>query len=49
MTDLTRLTIAEARTGLANKSFTALELTEAHLAAMSDARILNAYVLETPD
>src|ERR1700753_2738911 len=49
MTDLTRLTIAEARTGLASKSFTALELTDAHLAAMADARILNAYVLETPD
>lgn len=49
MTDLTRLTIAEARAGLAKKSFTALELTDAHLAAMADARILNAYVLETPD
>jgi aspartyl-tRNA(Asn)/glutamyl-tRNA(Gln) amidotransferase subunit A len=49
MTDLTRLTIAEARTGLAKKSFTALELTDAHLAAMADARVLNAYVLETPD
>ena len=49
MTDLTRLTIAEARTGLAKKSFTALELTDAHLAAMADACVLNAYVLETPD
>lgn len=49
MTDLTRLTIAEARAGLAKKSFTALELTDAHLAAMADARVLNAYVLETPD
>ncbi|HUO00631.1 MAG TPA: Asp-tRNA(Asn)/Glu-tRNA(Gln) amidotransferase subunit GatA [Bradyrhizobium sp.] len=49
MTDLTRLTIAEARAGLATKSFTALELTDAHLAAMADARVLNAYVLETPD
>jgi aspartyl-tRNA(Asn)/glutamyl-tRNA(Gln) amidotransferase subunit A len=49
MTDLTRLTIADARTGLAKKSFSALELTDAHLAAMADARVLNAYVLETPD
>jgi aspartyl-tRNA(Asn)/glutamyl-tRNA(Gln) amidotransferase subunit A len=49
MTDLTSLTLAEARTGLADKSFTSVELTEAHLKAMEDARVLNAYVLETPD
>ena len=49
MTDLTSLTIAEAREGLANKSFTSRELTDAHLAAMEAARALNAFVLETPD
>ncbi len=49
MTDLTSLTLAEARDGLAKKSFTSLELTDAHLAAMEQARALNAYVLETPD
>ncbi|AUC97492.1 Asp-tRNA(Asn)/Glu-tRNA(Gln) amidotransferase subunit GatA [Bradyrhizobium sp. SK17] len=49
MTDLTSLTIAEAREGLASKSFTAVELTDAHLAAIEAARALNAYVLETPD
>src|SRR5262247_2089219 len=49
MTDLTSMTIAEARDGLAKKSFTSRELTEAHLAAMEAARSLNAYVLETPD
>ena len=49
MTDLTSLTLADAREGLAQKSFTALELTDAHLAAMEKARALNAYVLETPD
>src|SRR6478672_12695781 len=49
MTLLTSMTIAEARDGLANKSFTARELTDAHLAAMESARVLNAYVLETPD
>ncbi|MBS0528375.1 MAG: Asp-tRNA(Asn)/Glu-tRNA(Gln) amidotransferase subunit GatA [Proteobacteria bacterium] len=49
MTDLTSLTLAEARDGLAKKSFTSLELTDAHLAAMERARALNAYVLETPE
>src|SRR6201991_3921221 len=49
MTDLTSLTLADAREGLTQKSFTALELTNAHLAAMEKARVLNAYVLETPD
>src|SRR6266702_6437667 len=49
MTDLTSLTIAEARDGLAKKAFTSRELTDAHLAAMEAARSLNAFVLETPD
>src|SRR5436309_103938 len=49
MTDLTSMTIAEAREGLANKSFTSLELTNAHLAAIEAARALNAFILETPD
>jgi aspartyl-tRNA(Asn)/glutamyl-tRNA(Gln) amidotransferase subunit A len=49
MTDLTSLTLADAREGLAQKSFTALELTDAHLAAMEKARVLNAYILETPE
>src|ERR1700726_4900745 len=49
MTDLTSLTLAEARRGLANKSFTSLELTDAHLEAIEAARALNAFVLETPD
>src|ERR1700745_153539 len=49
MTTLTSLTLAEAREGLAKKSFTSLELTDAHLKAMEDARALNAFVLETPD
>src|SRR5215210_4472396 len=48
MTDLTSLTIAEARDGLAKKSFTSLELTDAHLAAIEAARSLNAFILETP-
>src|SRR5213596_313162 len=49
MTDLTSLTLAEARSGLASKSFTSLELTDAHLEAMEAARVLNAFVMETPD
>src|SRR5215216_7178869 len=49
MTDLPSMTIAEAKAGLAKKSFTSLELTDAHLAAIEAARSLNAFVLETPD
>src|SRR6476660_325708 len=49
MTDLTSLTLAEARSGLAGKSFTCLELTDAHLRAIEAARALNAFVMETPD
>ena len=49
MTALTSLTIAQARDGLKNKSFSATELTDAHIAAVEQARSLNAYVLETPD
>src|SRR3989440_10082520 len=49
MTDLTSLTLAEARDGLRAKSFSAAELAEAHLAAIEAARCLNAYVLETPE
>jgi aspartyl-tRNA(Asn)/glutamyl-tRNA(Gln) amidotransferase subunit A len=49
MTALTSLTIAQARDGLKNKSFSAAELAEAHIAAVEQARGLNAYVLETPD
>ena len=49
MTDLTSMTLADARKGIAAKSFTSLELTNAHLAAMEKARALNAYVLETPE
>ncbi|MES2752397.1 MAG: Asp-tRNA(Asn)/Glu-tRNA(Gln) amidotransferase subunit GatA [Pseudomonadota bacterium] len=49
MTDLTSLTLADAREGLKQKSFTALELTDAHLTAIEKARALNAYVMETPE
>ncbi len=49
MTDLTSLTLADARDRLRKKEFSAGELVEAHLAAIEKARVLNAYVLETPD
>jgi aspartyl-tRNA(Asn)/glutamyl-tRNA(Gln) amidotransferase subunit A len=49
MTDLTKLTLAGARTALAGKEFTAVELADAHLGAIERARALNAFVLETPD
>ncbi|MHB2265114.1 Asp-tRNA(Asn)/Glu-tRNA(Gln) amidotransferase subunit GatA [Aliihoeflea sp. PC F10.4] len=50
MTDLTRLTISEARARLRAKDFTALELTDAYLGAIDAANgELNAYVKVTPD
>src|SRR6202043_3966460 len=49
MTDLTSLTLAQARDALRKKEFSAAELADAHLAAIADARALNAFVLETPD
>ena len=50
MTDLTKLTLAEARDGLRAKTFTATELTGAFLAAIERANPhLNAYVLPVPE
>src|SRR5580765_595464 len=49
MSELTALTIANARDGLKQKQFSAAELADAHLAAIEKARSLNAYVLETPE
>jgi aspartyl-tRNA(Asn)/glutamyl-tRNA(Gln) amidotransferase subunit A len=49
MTELTTLTIAEARDALMRRQFTAVELAQAHVRAIERARALNAYVLETPE
>ena len=49
MSDLTSLSLAQARDGLRAKSFSATELTQAHLQAIARARGLNAFVLETPE
>jgi aspartyl-tRNA(Asn)/glutamyl-tRNA(Gln) amidotransferase subunit A len=46
---LTSLTLAEARDRLRKRDVTSVELTKAHLDAIAEARVLNAYVLETPD
>ena len=50
MTDLTKLTLAEARDALAAKKFTSTELTQAFIDAIEVANPhLNAYVLATPE
>ncbi len=49
MTDLTALSLAQARDALRTKECSAIELTEAHLSAIEQAGALNAYVLNTPD
>jgi aspartyl-tRNA(Asn)/glutamyl-tRNA(Gln) amidotransferase subunit A len=49
MTDLTSLSLAQARDALRTKEFSATELAEAHISAIEKARALNAFVLETPD
>jgi aspartyl-tRNA(Asn)/glutamyl-tRNA(Gln) amidotransferase subunit A len=49
MAELTALTLAQARAGLRRGEFSARELVAAHLDAMERARVLNAYVLETPE
>jgi aspartyl-tRNA(Asn)/glutamyl-tRNA(Gln) amidotransferase subunit A len=46
---LVELTLAQARQGLRDKRFTAVELTTAHLDAMVRHRALNAFILETPE
>ena len=47
--ELTHLTIAEALDGLAAGTFSARELTQAHLDAMAAGKALNAYITETPE
>ena len=49
MSELTGLTLKAALAGLAERRFSAEEITKAHLAAIEAARPLNAFVLETPD
>lgn len=50
MTDLTKLTLAAALDGLAAKSFTSRELTQAFIDAIEASNeTLNAYVVKTPE
>ena len=49
MSELTSLTLAQARDALRKKEFSATELADAHIAAIEKARALNAFVRETPD
>jgi aspartyl-tRNA(Asn)/glutamyl-tRNA(Gln) amidotransferase subunit A len=49
MTELTSMTLAQARERLRQRELSAHELASAHVAAMERARVLNAYVLETPE
>ena len=47
--ELNGLTLKAAIEGLKRRSFSSAELTGAHVRAVEAARVLNAYVLETPD
>ena len=49
MASLTELTLAGARDALAKGDTSSKELTEAHIAAVEEARPLNALITETPE
>ncbi len=49
MSDLIKLTIAEARDLMAKGELSSRELTEAHIDAVNGADPLNAYIAKTPD
>ena len=49
MAVLTEQTLAAARDGLAKGDFSAVELAQAHIAALESARPLNAMITETPE
>jgi aspartyl-tRNA(Asn)/glutamyl-tRNA(Gln) amidotransferase subunit A len=49
LTDLTALTLAEARDGLKSRALSSTELTQAHLNAIERSKGLNAFVAVTAD
>ncbi len=49
MSDLTELTLAEARDAIRTKKISSTELTKAFIGAVESARSLNAFITETPD
>lgn len=48
-TNLTELTLVEAREGLEKKEFSSMELTQAFLDNMASHRNLNAFITQTPE
>jgi aspartyl-tRNA(Asn)/glutamyl-tRNA(Gln) amidotransferase subunit A len=49
LTDLTSLTLAEARDRLKSRAISSVEITKAHLEAIERSRALNTFVAVTPD
>ncbi len=49
VTDLTALTLADARDGLRARRFSATELARAQIEAIEAARALNCFIVETPE
>ncbi|MCB1972319.1 MAG: Asp-tRNA(Asn)/Glu-tRNA(Gln) amidotransferase subunit GatA [Geminicoccaceae bacterium] len=49
MKELLELSMTEARSKLARREISSVELTQAHVDAVAGARDLNAFILETPD
>ncbi len=49
MTELTKMTIAEARDAMALGDLTSVELTEAHIKAVEGFGATNAYIMKTPE
>ncbi|BCW89054.1 Glutamyl-tRNA(Gln) amidotransferase subunit A [Alphaproteobacteria bacterium SO-S41] len=49
MSELLKMTMAEARDGLRAKAFSSAELTAAASSAVAEARPLNAFITETPE
>jgi len=47
--ELLRLTLGQAKEGLRQKKFSAVDLTKAYLSSMEAHRTLNAYILEMPE
>ena len=49
MTDLTQLSLSQARDGLRNKDFTAQDITAAYMHNIKEAQKLNAFILPTEE
>jgi aspartyl-tRNA(Asn)/glutamyl-tRNA(Gln) amidotransferase subunit A len=49
LTDLTSLTLAEARDRLKSRAISSVEITKAHLVAIERGKALNAFITVTPD